>query len=141
MTHTCLKCGTKRHYAQRFDAYYCILCNLWLESTCNDPDCEQCQKRPATPREYFLPKPETKAEAGGDIMSLKEFNASVKSGGITPDDGCVGSIFIDDIQHPEILLQGWDTPRLESPFLKKYSQAELQKAYAKHKIEVEWCNK
>ena len=45
----CLKCDRLRIYYDRYDAYFCAECNLWLERACADPSCDYCCDRPATP--------------------------------------------------------------------------------------------
>jgi hypothetical protein len=47
----CPKCNEKRIYSDKFDAYFCIKCNEWLEDQCSDPYCEYCAKRPPKPSE------------------------------------------------------------------------------------------
>lgn len=32
-----------------YDAVCCALCNVWLDTSCQDPDCEFCSIRPSTP--------------------------------------------------------------------------------------------
>ena len=46
-------CGSERKYFQRHDAYYCELCNKWLEPTCDDPDCWFCPDRPEKPSQII----------------------------------------------------------------------------------------
>jgi len=36
----------KRNYSEKYDAYYNIETNEWLEESCNHPDCEFCKERP-----------------------------------------------------------------------------------------------
>lgn len=49
---TCQECGAmSRLYHEEFDAYFCIVCDKWLEKKCNDGDCEFCAKRPKKPSE------------------------------------------------------------------------------------------
>ena len=36
-------------YSEEYDCYYCITCNKWLESKCDEPTCEYCVGRPETP--------------------------------------------------------------------------------------------
>lgn len=43
------KCGTTEVYYEKYDAYFCPKCNKWLESGCNDPNCEFCKDRPKKP--------------------------------------------------------------------------------------------
>jgi uncharacterized protein (DUF1778 family) len=35
--------------SERWDAYYCPVCNEWLERRCDDPTCEFCAGRPERP--------------------------------------------------------------------------------------------
>jgi hypothetical protein len=43
------RCGSERQYSAEYDAYYCELCNEWLEETCEDLECKFCQNRPEKP--------------------------------------------------------------------------------------------
>ncbi len=45
------KCGAKKLYSDEYDASYCDVCNIWLESKCDDPTCEFCTVRPKVPME------------------------------------------------------------------------------------------
>jgi hypothetical protein len=45
----CEDCGDKKRYSDEFDAFYCEKCNKWLESICDDTNCEFCIRRPQTP--------------------------------------------------------------------------------------------
>lgn len=38
-----------RKYMKMFDAYYCDLCDEWLETICVDPECVYCIHRPNKP--------------------------------------------------------------------------------------------
>jgi len=42
-------CEATRQYSEEYDSYYCRECNVWLESRCNDPECEFCPSRPELP--------------------------------------------------------------------------------------------
>ena len=45
-------CGEKSFYsdwASGYDAYYCVVCNKWLNPGCGDPNCEFCKDRPEKP--------------------------------------------------------------------------------------------
>lgn len=44
-------CTHPRLYCARFDAYYCKVCDEWLEGRCRDPACEFCKDRPEKPSE------------------------------------------------------------------------------------------
>ena len=46
---TCPYCGCRVFYDERYDAYYCSVCNTWLEEACRDPECEFCSCRPKRP--------------------------------------------------------------------------------------------
>lgn len=41
----------KEVYSEKYDAYYDEDTNEWLESTCDDPNCEYCSIRPKKPLE------------------------------------------------------------------------------------------
>lgn len=45
----CRACGSEVQYNSRHDAYYCELCNKWLERKCDDQNCEFCNDRPEKP--------------------------------------------------------------------------------------------
>jgi len=45
----CKKCKADISYSEKFDAYYCDVCNLWLEEKCVDPLCKLCKQRPIRP--------------------------------------------------------------------------------------------
>src|SRR5512137_2821903 len=44
----CVRCGSEATYSDKHDAYFCSVCNRWLESACADPSCPYCgrPKRP-----------------------------------------------------------------------------------------------
>jgi len=44
----CEATNAKRQYSEQYDAYYCQQCRKWLESMCDDPNCEFCNERPET---------------------------------------------------------------------------------------------
>ncbi|MCK5017725.1 MAG: hypothetical protein KAS32_11740 [Candidatus Peribacteraceae bacterium] len=33
----------------KYDAYYCELCNVWVEGKCSEYECWACSKRPEKP--------------------------------------------------------------------------------------------
>lgn len=37
----------------KYDAKFCISCNIWLNAACNDPGCPFCRNRPESPYEAF----------------------------------------------------------------------------------------
>ena len=43
------KCGHKVEYNEKYDAYYCPSCNVWLEGVCGMDDCVYCKDRPTKP--------------------------------------------------------------------------------------------
>ena len=45
----CPECNECRIYYDRYDAYFCAQCNVWLESDCADPGCDYCRDRPSMP--------------------------------------------------------------------------------------------
>lgn len=40
-----------KEYSEQYDAYYDSETNEWLESKCDDPNCEYCVNRPEHPLE------------------------------------------------------------------------------------------
>ena len=42
-------CNSKKKFSDQYDAYYCASCNEWMESKCDDPECEYCNNRPDKP--------------------------------------------------------------------------------------------
>jgi hypothetical protein len=40
--------------SDKYDAYTCIQCDIWLEKRCKDPECEFCKDRPERPRHDSL---------------------------------------------------------------------------------------
>lgn len=49
----CNKKGHRLSYSQKHDAYYCKICNKWLEKRCSSEpqSCELCNGRPRRPLE------------------------------------------------------------------------------------------
>jgi len=45
----CKRCSFIVSYSEKFDAYYCERCNIWLEGKCVDPFCSACTSRPIRP--------------------------------------------------------------------------------------------
>ena len=45
----CFRCGGIRIYYEDYDAFFCVECNIWLESKCGSKNCEFCGKRPDVP--------------------------------------------------------------------------------------------
>lgn len=45
----CRHCGRRVSYSQRYDAFFCMPCNAWLEEQCTDPACEFCVGRASEP--------------------------------------------------------------------------------------------
>ncbi|HUQ85075.1 MAG TPA: hypothetical protein VM077_02020 [Candidatus Limnocylindrales bacterium] len=45
----CKNCKTLRIYYEKYDRYFCPKCNIWLESKCDDPNCEVCITIPEKP--------------------------------------------------------------------------------------------
>lgn len=50
----CSKCGSEIQYSNKYDAYYCELCNEWSEKKCEDPECEFCSTRPDKPSQRII---------------------------------------------------------------------------------------
>ena len=52
---TCQECGeARRLYSEKFDAYFCAVCDKWLEKKCNDQTCVFCSNRPEKPSEAIF---------------------------------------------------------------------------------------
>lgn len=49
MSSKCETCESEIQYSEKYDTYFCELCNTWLESKCDDPECDYCVNRPAKP--------------------------------------------------------------------------------------------
>lgn len=48
----CRGCGSSKHvYSERYDAYACAACNVWMEPECQCAKFDQCEfkGRPSTP--------------------------------------------------------------------------------------------
>lgn len=45
----CPECQSLRVYYEKYDAYFCPQCDVWLEPKCNDPKCQFCAIRPDKP--------------------------------------------------------------------------------------------
>lgn len=45
----CPHCGRVVSYSQRYDSYFCMPCNQWLETKCPEPLCEFCAGRAKEP--------------------------------------------------------------------------------------------
>ncbi len=52
------QCCSSKKYNERYDAYFCSFCDVWIEEKCSDMDCEFCKDRPFRPSEivYFNAK-------------------------------------------------------------------------------------
>ena len=53
----CHKCHSVVIYYDRYDAYFCAYCDIWLEKKCGDPSCVYCTKRPERPLEKENDRP------------------------------------------------------------------------------------
>jgi transcription initiation factor TFIIIB Brf1 subunit/transcription initiation factor TFIIB len=53
---TCPTCGSEKSYSNKYDAYFCELCNVWLEEKCTDSGCEFCAIRPNKPSRLEMKK-------------------------------------------------------------------------------------
>lgn len=45
----CPHCGRVVSYSNRYDSYFCMPCNRWIEEQCADPACEFCAGRAEEP--------------------------------------------------------------------------------------------
>ena len=53
---TCLRCNVLGNRDERADASFCTSCQSWLESPCDDIECQFCTKRPGTPGVFCAPE-------------------------------------------------------------------------------------
>jgi len=49
LTSNLCNCNEDKLYSDKYDAYYCKVCNKWAEDKCSDPTCEYCTTRPDQP--------------------------------------------------------------------------------------------
>jgi len=49
----CSKCQHFQLFDIDHDSHFCPLCNIWLEGTCDDPECGFCPTRPEKPMPTF----------------------------------------------------------------------------------------
>lgn len=47
----CTECKCVGILSEKYDAYFCEHCNIWLESACPDSTCTYCKPRPSKPME------------------------------------------------------------------------------------------
>lgn len=53
-TNTCPFCNnTSLFRIDKYDAYCCVICNVWTEQQCSDPTCEYCSSRPLLPSDVI----------------------------------------------------------------------------------------
>ena len=45
----CPNCKAPGERIDKWDAYACLKCNLWIEPGCDDPKCDFCADRPEKP--------------------------------------------------------------------------------------------
>ena len=44
-----MNCDHEKKYCPKHDAYYCVVCDVWLEKKCSDKTCQFCHERPDRP--------------------------------------------------------------------------------------------
>jgi hypothetical protein len=49
MQTACDVCVSQRLYCDAHDAYFCPVCDTWVEAPCGDPECQYCPGRPPAP--------------------------------------------------------------------------------------------
>ena len=47
-------CGSVVVLCKEFDAFYCVGCDVWLETACGDSSCPYCPGRPPVPSDAHL---------------------------------------------------------------------------------------
>ena len=80
LTERCLICDqavwvsgyeNNRHHVG-YDAKFCRACDTWLESTCPDPRCQYCSRRPNRPS--LIPYADVVCTFGHLYKALRELN-------------------------------------------------------------------
>ena len=57
MKNKCYSCKEDLSYSEKWDAYFCMHCNVWTEKACFDADCFFCVGRPERPiKNHYNPK-------------------------------------------------------------------------------------
>lgn len=51
----CKLCGSECRYHGYFDAFFCGICNMWMEKNCEDKTCHYCKDRPERPLKVEVP--------------------------------------------------------------------------------------
>jgi hypothetical protein len=74
---TCPRCGLPAKRSGERDAYFCPVCNQWLEGKCGDPDCEFCAGRPARPLQSEAMKTEIVEKTLARLLFYPESNRLV----------------------------------------------------------------
>ena len=46
---SCCVAINKKKYSEKYDAYFNVKANKWLEEKCSDTECEYCKDRPDRP--------------------------------------------------------------------------------------------
>ena len=55
----CPICNKKSLFRiDKYDAYCCVICNIWNEEKCSDPKCDYCATRPELPIDAINEKSE-----------------------------------------------------------------------------------
>lgn len=47
----CKNCKSHLNYDERWDSYFCVVCEIWTEKKCDDLSCYFCSNRPEKPSE------------------------------------------------------------------------------------------
>lgn len=49
--------GDRKARDVRYNSYFCLICDVWLERACNDPACPYCPGRPEKPSQALHATP------------------------------------------------------------------------------------
>lgn len=41
-------------YDEKYDVFFCPICDDWLEKKCSDDDCDYCKNRPLKPTKSLM---------------------------------------------------------------------------------------
>jgi len=80
----------------------------------------------------------------GDAIPLDRFLALVDSGSIMHDDGCTGSIFVNDVDQVRLYIRGWGLEPIhpvQQALMKSVELEGIKDMFPGKQIFIEWCNK
>lgn len=79
----CERCVGDLLYCDRHDAYFCPVCDLWVERACPDPECPYCPGRPEGPSGCSHPDSHYSTDSLGR-RPIAEYERAWRTGGPAP---------------------------------------------------------